>query len=361
MHAKALLVLVSLSIAAQAAAGVYYVNKGIKYHIGDNHYDSSEDSNFVGAYPVVGQEWIQAFKMDRRDKVRVDIESIWGVDDCPYCKTLISIDGVLMGGLSQENNHKPFHTPDPLARELEPGVIHYLKIASYGDAKVDDFVIENVIVQTDTAVVTLMQPGPILKSPEQPMPDFFDPAPAPKSAAPCESLELQRNWLHGFSEGRPAPFLLKAQPAAFYEAGPLLTLSPGEQSEFYVRVAAKPLGGDRVGQPFEILLGSARPWGWALLFAPGQESLQHGNLIKFGRYAAGSFGATWRAGLWNRIQVAYCTDGQVRLSVNGVEAQQTLSGQSGSLPLRVRSLGLGLEVTGLDPDIEGSPIDEEAP
>lgn len=349
MRASALLLLLCLP-AAHAAAGVYYINKGVQYHIGDNRYDMSEDASFVGTYPVVGQEWIQAFKVDRPDTVRVDIELVRGVDNCPYCKVLVSIDDWDMGRLSQENNREPFTTLEPLAKKVEPGRVHLLKIASYGSERVDDFVIADVVVRSQLANVTLLNPGPVLKAPEAPMPEFFDPAPAPRG--PCQGLAPQRNWLHGFSEGQPTPFKIGPAGDGFSQPGAFAQLDPGQEREFTLRLSAPPASGDRVGQPLEILLGVEKPSGWALLFAPGRERLLHANLIKRGRYAAASFSPAWNPGALNRARVAYCGDGSARLYLNGVQAGPALDRLSGPLALRVRGLGLEAEVGGAPPGLE---------
>lgn len=361
MRASALLLLLMVlgAPALQAEPGVYYINKGVKYHIGDNRYDQSEDATFLDTYPVVGQEWIQAFTVDRDDAVQVDIEHIWGVDDCPYCKVLISIDETPMGRLTQDFNHHPFTTPLPLAKKVSPGKVYLLKIASYGDTKVDDFVISDVVVRTQAAKVTMLEPGPVLKSPEQPMPQFFPPSPPPKG--PCEGLAPQRNWLGGFSEGHPAPQHLLPQPKAFSESQPLLMLQPGQQGELWLRLMRAPESVDRVGQPVEVLLGMDAPSGWALLFAPGAEQLQHGNLLRQGHYSSESFGALWKARAWNRLDVVYCTDGFAHLQINGVNVKRVLQGMSGALPLRVRSQGLDLQIGGSDPGLADTAPTEDEP
>ena len=123
---KKLGLLMVLGLAASwLQAKVYYVNKGLLYHICDNRFEHSTDSDFMGTYPVVGQEWIQAFTVDQPDKVKVRIEIVKGVDDCPYCKDLVSIDDSLMGRLYAKDNGVGFDTLEPLAKDVEPGKIYY--------------------------------------------------------------------------------------------------------------------------------------------------------------------------------------------------------------------------------------------
>ena len=49
------------------SATVHFVNKGVKYHLGDGRFDRSTDSDFLDTYPVVGEEWIQAFTVTADD------------------------------------------------------------------------------------------------------------------------------------------------------------------------------------------------------------------------------------------------------------------------------------------------------
>ena len=126
------LFLLLLLLPAAVWPKVYYASQGVKYHVGDDRFGTSLDSSFLDAYPVVGKQWIQAFTVSGRDAVKVRIDHIWGVDDCPYCKAMVSIDDHDMGRLAAENNHKPFDTPEPLAYIVEAGRTHYLKIESYG-------------------------------------------------------------------------------------------------------------------------------------------------------------------------------------------------------------------------------------
>src|SRR5260370_22635877 len=88
----ALVFLAANSLALAGLAKVYYVEKGVKYHIGDNKYSRSEDKEFLDTYPVVGKEWIQAFKVTEDDNVVVRLGNVWGVDECADCKDMIFLN-----------------------------------------------------------------------------------------------------------------------------------------------------------------------------------------------------------------------------------------------------------------------------
>jgi hypothetical protein len=339
------LLLLGLS-AVPLRARVYYVNKGVLYHIGDNHFASSTDAEFVGTYPVVGQEWIQAFTVDRPDKVIVRIEVIRGVDDCPYCKDLISIDDTLMGRLYAENNHKTFETPEPLAKAVVPGKVYYLKVASIG-LEADDFVIGDVVVQTDTAQLTLMEPGPILKGPGDPMPKVYPPTPKAREAAPCESLPLNRDWMLGWKEGVPAVLDLD-EATGFQSSSPVAGLRSGQalDLDFQVsRVASK----DAVSQVLECLVGSSPSSGWALLFS-AQGSLQHGNLLLQGDYSEKALATgAYRPGVPNRLRLERCTNGRLRALLNGVDLGQSLDEAEALALISFRAQGLQVQVKSAAP------------
>lgn len=326
MKNKALwLALAGMLAAMPMQAKKYLIQEGVKYHIGDNKYSQSEDSKFVGTYPVVGPLWTQAFKVDRKDRVKVTIEHIWGVDDCPYCKIIVSIDEWDMGRLYSENNHTAFNTPTELAKEVEPGKIYILKIASLGKEEVDDFVVENVIVETDAEVTFIEKPkiGPVRKA-----------------AGACDSPRPNLGWLYNGDDGKPAKFTLASETADFSGSSPVARVNMGESMQFGFKVSKAARQGDKVSQPLEILLGEAQKSGWALSFTPGRDRVDHGNILLADQYRAAEFKPNYLSGRWNWVKVIYCTDGSARLYMNGVEMSQDVWRFQGEVPITVRLMGL---------------------
>ena len=88
-------------------------------------------------------------------------DHVWGVDDCPYCKDMVSIGKHDMGRLTAENNHTPFDTLQPLAFRAYPGQTYYVIVESFSkDNQADDFVIEGVSVETEKADVVFKRQRP---------------------------------------------------------------------------------------------------------------------------------------------------------------------------------------------------------
>ncbi|MES2202560.1 MAG: hypothetical protein V4498_09940 [candidate division FCPU426 bacterium] len=332
-------------------AKVHFINRGVKYHIGDNRYDRSEDREFVDAYPVVGQEWIQAFRVSEADVVKVRIAHIWGVDDCPYCKVMVAIDDHDMGRLTRDNNHTPFDTLDPLAWPVQPGKTYLLKVVSYGDEKVDDFVIEGVSVETARAEVIFLKPGPVLKMPDQPMPMFsVPPMQAPPQvdqtqSDPCGSLSPLKDWALGQGKARDQMELESA--GDFASSGRLGLLKAGESVDFYFRTQAAG-DADKVGRAFELLCGDpgGDDSGWVLtLDAAG--NVAHSNLRRKGSYRAATFAPrAYVAGQWNRARLSYCPDHMLRLSLNGQQVSTPLKLDGTPQGFFVRALGVKASLAG---------------
>ncbi len=343
------LFLVLLLFSFGLEAKTYYINKGVKYHIGDNRYSRSEDSDFVGAYPVVGQEWIQAFQMDRPDQVKVHIDQIWGVDDCDYCKVMISIDDHEMLRLSKVNNHEAVDTLEPLAAVLQPGVTHYLKIASYGGASVDDLIIQDVSVESQ-AVIRLLEPGPILKQPLEPMPVFKEPEVIPTpvpfvKGMPCKPVAPKAGWIPGEMQGRSG-FDLVSKDRNAQDSGVLGKLASGESIEFYFQTDGFPIKRELVGSAVEILLQTPSRDGWVISFLQDQGPQLHGNMRRNGVYRSESFSAgPYQASAWNKVRLQSCSDGFIHLFVNNSEASQAVAAGPRPFPFLLRAVGLGLHVS----------------
>ncbi len=347
-------------LASQLSAKVHYINKGVKYHIGDNRYALSEDSEFIDAYPSVGQEWIQAFQVSQDDKVRVHIDQIWGVDDCGYCKIIVTIDDRDMLRLTHANNHKPIDTLEPLAAVLSAGKTHYLKIASYGSSKVDDFMIQDVWVETEVADVKMLDPGPILKAPEDPLPVFHEPEATPTPlppSTPCEKAPPKQGWFPGEGMGRSS-FDLASKDRVGAGSGKLLSLSPGEALEFYLMVDAVMPDRDVVGHSLELVMEGASKDAWILSFDSAQASLVHGNLMLGGAYRPDSFNAPYRPGSWTQVRIQSCADGRIRLSFNGREVSRTLASGMKGVGFSMRAMGMRARFSrqaGSSPQFPGLP------
>jgi hypothetical protein len=344
MALKRLIFLPLLWLAAlQAQAKVYYVNKGVMYHIGDNRFEKSEDAVFMDTYPVVGQEWIQAFTVDRPDKVTVRIEKVLGVDDCPYCKDLVYIDEALLGRLYAKDNHVGFRTLEPLDFRVVPGHTYYLKIESVG-LEADDFVIGDVLVETGSADVTLMEPGPVLKNPGEPMPRVYPQAHA-RPSSPCDNLPLNHNWMLGWKQGVALPLSLSSE-AGFVSGPALVDLKPGQAADFDINLKALS-SKDAVSQALECLFQpEGQPAsGWALLFSRADGSLQHANPVLEGGYTAESLPvSTWHNGQANRLRISRCMDGELKARLNGQEFGPGLRPSSDEVKISFRARGLQAQV-----------------
>jgi hypothetical protein len=341
------LVLALVLPAAWLPAKVYFVNKGVKYHIGDDRSSASTDSDFLDTYPVVGAEWIQGFTVSEDDVVKVHIEEVWGVDDCPYCKVMIDIDGHEMGRLFEEDNHKPFDTPGPLAMQVHPGHTYQLRVSSRsttGSGNLDDMAFEGVSIETDHASVVLLEPGPILRSPGEPAPVFREPK-AP--VGPCEGAQWVEHWLPAMDQGRA---LSEFRPV---DGDVRRLASASLPASSFVRLQVKAeesAHGDAVSQYLELMLGSPDGGGepdsgWVLSFAPGQLQPKALNAKLGGRYRPKTFSPSgWHSG-WNELRLARCPDGTARLWINGIEQPARIQGlPDGPLSFSYRSAGLGLKV-----------------
>jgi hypothetical protein len=307
---KALGIALSLLSAVPLGAKIYYVNKGVRYHVGDDRFNTSTDSDFIDTYPVVGQKWVQAFKVDAPDTVRVHIDKLWGVDDCSYCKDMVSIDKHDMGRLSNANNHESFNTLTVLAYPVVPGKTYYLKIESYGHPQADDFVFEGVRVETEKADVTFIG-NPVIGDQKE----------TPPAVGPCEGVREVASWIPPDAKSRDSLDLNAV--AAPIEQDAAVSLAPGDFVQFYARVDESGAT-DRVSQAFEILLGDPSS-GWVFSFPPAGTSAVHGNMTMGGHYMSTKFSTgTWKTGAWNQFRLARCTDGRARLWLNGEELSQSL-------------------------------------
>jgi hypothetical protein len=319
----------------------YFIDRGIKYHIGDNRYALSEDKDFVNTYPTVGQVWTQAFTVDQDDYVKVRIQKIWGVDECPYCKIIIAIDDWDMGRLYNEDNHKEFYTPMPLAKKVEPGHTYKLTISSFGETQVDDFVIENVIVETAKANVKFVAQ------------DHYE-APRPKPQEPC-------------ADAQRVPAMASAEIAQtsedFADSGELGRVDPGQELEFDMKMANLAPGGDLVSRPIEILLGDDTGTGWIISFLPGTDRVIHGNVRIRGEYLARQFRSFFQGGKWNRIGIRYCMNNTARLVIDGQAASQAVPATGPRQMVKVRTLGVAASIKppASGGGADGQPVPEALP
>lgn len=323
-----------------AEAKIYYVNRGVKYHIGDNRYERSEDSQFMDAYPVVGQEWIQAFKVSQADTVKVQIEHIWGVDDCPYCKVLVAIDKHDMGRLYAENNHRPFDTLEPLAMKVEPGKVYYLRITSYGTDEVDDVTVEGVSVQSEKADIIFLQPGPVLQALDGPMPAVRENVQAGQD--PCADLDASQRWL-ALKPGTPMAVQSAGDQAQTSQ--PLAEIQPGQVLSFSFQVQPLSAGKDLVSQELALVVDDGQASGWVYSYGPGESRPGHGNLLLNGRYSSKAFDpGALPPQTWVNAKLGWCRDGCVHLSINGQEVSQSFSREGSLLPVRLKALNLGVQL-----------------
>jgi hypothetical protein len=124
---------------------IHYLNRGVKYHLGNNEYSQSVDREFLDAYPTIGLAWAQPFAVSGDDEVKVSIANLWGVD---YGK-LPSDIRVFIGEicLGQVTVNRTSWT-SPVRCKLLGEETYMLKIATYGPGDPDDFLFEGITVET---------------------------------------------------------------------------------------------------------------------------------------------------------------------------------------------------------------------
>ncbi len=338
--AAAILLLAGLACAAQAKE--YWASRDVRYHIGDSRYGLSTDVEQMETYPVVGSVWEQGFTVDRPDTVRVRIDKIWGVDDCPYCKVIVSIDEWDMGRLTEENNHEPFRTLTPLARRVEPGRTYRVRVQSYASqgGRADDFVIADVVVETEEAEVTFIQ-GPEIREPDQPRPTPY-PTPQPVRGD-CRGSRQVADWLP--SSAVKKGMLEMQGGGSFREQQLRAPLATGDYLEIYSRVKSVEQG-DLVGQALELVLGRKDPSGWVISFPPGGTQPAHANLKLGGIYRAQEFSAGgFKPGQWNTLRLARCPDGKASLFLNGREVAAAIPVGADPQPIQIRIRGMKAELS----------------
>jgi hypothetical protein len=330
--------LLSLALPALLPAKVYYVNQGVKYHLGDGHASRSVDAEFLDAYPVVGPRWVQAFTVDRPDTVHVKIDHLWGVDDCEYCKDMVYIDDIPIARFFEEDDEKEFSTPSPTAIHCVPGHVYKLRVESFAlNGQLDDFAFEGVSVLTDQAGVTLLEPGPVVLQAEQPMPVFREPKPI---VGPCNEAQPIAPWLPDAYRSRGS--MGWASPKRPQSRRLASELGPGQFAKVYAKVESS-APGNAVEQFLELQVGEPDS-GWVISFGGQSKKPYHGNVRERGHYRGKGFSTdAWKAGEWNELMLARCADGSAHLWINGTAVPVTL-GISGNA-FRLRSAGLNCVVS----------------
>ena len=200
----------------------------------------------------------------------------------------------------------------------------------------------NVIVETDKAGVTFMEPGPILKNPGEPMPKIYAPAPRARPSSPCENLPVNHNWMLGWKNGAAAALTLGAE-AGFKPSTAVVALKAGQAVEINFQVSQFS-DKDAVSQVLECLVGSEPYSGWALLFS-SQGALKHGNLLIDGDYSSEPLktGAYLR-GASNRLRVERCANGKLHALINGSDLGQELDCADEAALISFRAQGLQAEL-----------------
>lgn len=124
---------------------IHYLNKGVKYHLGNNRYSGSVDKEFLNAYSTIGLAWAQPFSVSRDDEVQVTLDNLWGVDYGSQPSNIrVFIGDVDIG---QVNVNRQSWT-SPMKCRLRGGQTYLLKIATFGPGDEDDFVFEGVTIAT---------------------------------------------------------------------------------------------------------------------------------------------------------------------------------------------------------------------
>jgi hypothetical protein len=332
-----LALLICLAAAASAAPKIHYLNRGVKYHIGDAYYTKSADFDTLQAYGVVGQGLVLPFRVSFDDEVQVTLEKIWGIDAKPELLCKVYVDGTEMGTLGPENNGKSWTSPGSV--KLEAGKVHQLRVVSEEVLDPDNFMVEGIVVATAKgADVIAVAPPKIVQYPKD---DYFksdfDPM-LNKAAGPCEGLKERREWP---AQKSPGVMLLTADAGSFKESPELAQLKPGETFAFQFRVGLLSPEGDRIRQPVEILTGRGARSGWVLSLEPLSGRALHGNMLKSGRYSASQFpAASYKPGAWNRVRLSYCADGTLSAELNGSRLEQSLDGRRGLQPVSLRVMGM---------------------
>ena len=139
---------------------VHYLNKGTKYHIGNNEYPGSVDKEFIDCYPIVGEAWAIPFTVSKDDQVEVIIQNLWGVDYGDNNRVYINDTDI--GEITGEHNRKGWASPSSWS--LNNKQTYLLKIASLPPGY-DDFVFEGVMVRTSgNSRIKTQGPPKILKN-----------------------------------------------------------------------------------------------------------------------------------------------------------------------------------------------------
>jgi hypothetical protein len=322
---KLFLLVATLLFTHAGWATVYHVSRGVKYHVGDTA-KHRKGGDFEDAMRRVGPTWQQPILLTTDDRILVSIRNLFGLDQRASGKTLIFLDDLPLGEIDGSNLSAFQGTVTP---QLVAGRVYNLRIVSLGRKKDEDFAFEDVVVKTlDDAELRLAGPPEIEEI-------------VPLTTSPCEKLQEQKGV--GFGLDSNPNFTLAANPDEFSESEALAQVSPGQEVSLYFRVQDV-LKVDKVSQPIEILaVQQDKPSGWVLSYVLGEDRLDHGNLLRHGRYTRDIFDVpNYQPRQWNLIRMTYCRDNTVRLFLNNKQISQAFTDFNGDFTFKLRAQGLQL-------------------
>jgi hypothetical protein len=327
----------------------HFLNKGTKYHVGNDNYSASVDKEFIEAYPVIGQAWAQAFSVSQDDSVVIEIKQLWGVDH--GTNNHVYIDTTDIGMITGNDNRKSWISES--SWDLKAGRQYILKIASLGPGDPDDFVFEGVVVRSVKGT-KVVQEGPpkILLLPED---DYWKSNhdkgnKSKKESSICgENLIENLSWNYGVKKGDATSFLLAAPADTGVLSKPITEINPGEFTAARFRITqVKP--GNKFGRAFEFLYGSGngKRNGWVFSFAKGKDEIVSGYLKIKGEYNEKlNFDTSiYKSNQWNKMQLHYCTNKQMRLEINGKMLKTHFIDVSGPKQIFARAYAVDVAIDG---------------
>ena len=368
------LALLYAGLSSSCLATVHYVDKGTRYHLGDDRLATTRDKGVVATHPNIGTVWEQDFTASRDYKVEVLIEKLWGVDAADGRQVHILIDGEQVGELTA-GEEGPYRAL--LKHPVRKGKLHTLRIHTFGKPDPDDFVFEGVQVRTytharirpegDARVFTpLSEQGrnkekKILRETNARQKSKASISPTPETGAVllkgkpgkhiignCGVYNTKDPHHRGWRPNNPGKgdVLLSVGQDRVVTSDVLANLPRGYIFTFYFKIRDLPHG--VAGQHLmEFMVNDGRRGGWnfeilakdAVRAKNGAHSLRALHQLD----AVNEEGLLLLPG-WNKVELVYCTDEGVYLEVNDRVLGKRLNLGKKVARLKARVLGIELEL-----------------
>ena len=329
---------------------MHFLDRGVRYHLGDERLATTRDKAQVTVYPVVGTLWERDFTASRDDRVEVVLERLWGVDAAGGRVINVMLDGQLIGEIN-EGEEGPWRSA--LKAEVTAGGRHTLGIHTFGTPDPDDFVFEGVQVRSFNGAVIrpegkvrISSPAPApLPSPTPRPPATAKPAPVSRPGVLMEreaACGIYGDWTLWRPDTRKGTLVMSVGQGRQVSSDTLYRLPRGYKAQAWFRV--RELTGDdsahrmtvRVGEGpgqawfFELEASGARKGGAALkashLWGKSRDPLQ----IHRG---------------WNQLTVHYCVEGLAWIKINDKVFPKAARADTKTKDLVVEVLGIELELS----------------